>query len=100
LESDVFVHYRVDLGKMGALDFLPDHSFDAVTDRADWTARLAATVGVIREIIVAKALPLDQATFQAYIQQARKAIDPEAWRIAWDQGNTITTKEAVALALG
>ena len=27
LESEVFVHYRVDLGKIGALDFLPDHSF-------------------------------------------------------------------------
>jgi len=32
LESDVFVHHRVDLGKIGALDFLPDHSFDAVQD--------------------------------------------------------------------
>ena len=32
LESEVFVHYRVDLGKIGALDFLPDHSFDAVQD--------------------------------------------------------------------
>ncbi len=32
LESELFVHYRVDLGKMGALDFLPDHSFDAVQD--------------------------------------------------------------------
>ena len=32
LESEVFVHYWVDLGKVGALDFLPDHSFDAVQD--------------------------------------------------------------------
>lgn len=32
LESELFVHYRVDLGKIGALDFLPDHSFDAVQD--------------------------------------------------------------------
>jgi len=32
LESEIFVHYRVDLGKMGALDFLPDRSFDAVQD--------------------------------------------------------------------
>jgi hypothetical protein len=32
LESEVFEHYRVDLGKIGALDFLPDHSFDAVQD--------------------------------------------------------------------
>ena len=32
LESEVFVHYRVDLGKIGALDFLPAHSFDAVQD--------------------------------------------------------------------
>jgi hypothetical protein len=32
LESEVFEHYRVDLGKLGALDFLPDHSFDAIQD--------------------------------------------------------------------
>jgi hypothetical protein len=32
LESEVFAHYRVDLGKIGALDFLPDHSFDALQD--------------------------------------------------------------------
>src|SRR5215216_1537872 len=32
LESELFVHYRVDLGKIGALNFLPDHSFDAVQD--------------------------------------------------------------------
>ena len=72
----------------------------AVTDRAAQTARLAATAGVIRETIVAKALPLDQATFQAYLQQARQAIDPEAWRFAWNQGTTMPIGEAVALALG
>jgi hypothetical protein len=32
LEHEVFEHYQVDLGKTGALDFLPDHSFDAVQD--------------------------------------------------------------------
>jgi hypothetical protein len=32
LERELFTHYRVDLGKLGALDFLPDHSFDAVQD--------------------------------------------------------------------
>jgi len=32
LESETFTHYRVDLGKIGALDFLPDHSFDGVQD--------------------------------------------------------------------
>jgi hypothetical protein len=32
LENEVFEHYRVDLGKTGALDFLPAHSFDAVQD--------------------------------------------------------------------
>lgn len=32
LEAEVFAHHRVDLGKMGALDFLPDASFDAVQD--------------------------------------------------------------------
>jgi hypothetical protein len=32
LESEVFEHYRVDLGKIGALDFLTDHSFDGIQD--------------------------------------------------------------------
>jgi hypothetical protein len=32
LEREVFEYYQVDLGKIGALDFLPDHSFDAVQD--------------------------------------------------------------------
>jgi len=32
LEHEVFLHHRLDLGKIGALDFLPDHSFDAIQD--------------------------------------------------------------------
>ncbi len=32
LEGEAFEHYRVDLGQTGALDFLPDHSFDAIQD--------------------------------------------------------------------
>ena len=32
LGRELFTHYRVDLGKPGALDFLPDESFDAVQD--------------------------------------------------------------------
>jgi hypothetical protein len=32
LESETFTHHRVDLGKSSALDFLPDHSFDAIQD--------------------------------------------------------------------
>jgi hypothetical protein len=32
LEHEAFTHYLVDLGKSGALDFLPDHSFDAIQD--------------------------------------------------------------------
>jgi hypothetical protein len=32
LDGEAFTHYRVDLGKIGALDFLPDHSFDAIQD--------------------------------------------------------------------
>lgn len=32
LELEVFTHYRVDLGRINSLDFLPEHSFDAVQD--------------------------------------------------------------------
>ena len=32
LEAEAFEHYPVDLGQAGALDFLPDRSFDAVQD--------------------------------------------------------------------
>ncbi len=71
----------------------------AVTDHPDRTARLAAAAGVIRETIAAQALPLDRNIFQEYIQQARNAIGPEAWRIAWDEGSTMSTGETVALTL-
>jgi hypothetical protein len=32
LEKEVFIHHRVDLGKPGALDFLPAASFDGIQD--------------------------------------------------------------------
>jgi hypothetical protein len=32
LQAEAFTHHRVDLGRTGALDFLPDHSFDAIQD--------------------------------------------------------------------
>ena len=32
LDGEAFKYYHADLGKPGALDFLPDHSFDAVQD--------------------------------------------------------------------
>jgi hypothetical protein len=32
LEQEAFIHHRVDLGKTGALDFLPDQSFDGIQD--------------------------------------------------------------------
>ncbi len=32
LEQESFTHYRVDLGKEGTLDFLPEHSFDGIQD--------------------------------------------------------------------
>jgi tetratricopeptide (TPR) repeat protein len=72
----------------------------AVTEHPDRTARLAAAAGVIRETIAAQALPMDEATFQMYVLQARNGIDPEAWRQAWDEGNMMNTEEAVGLALG
>jgi hypothetical protein len=32
LSGETFEHYRVDLAQLGALDFVPSHSFDAVQD--------------------------------------------------------------------
>ena len=32
LDLELFAHYRVDLGQIGALDFLPEQSFDAVQE--------------------------------------------------------------------
>ena len=32
LEGEVFIHHKVDLGKQGAMDFLPNHSFDGIQD--------------------------------------------------------------------
>jgi hypothetical protein len=32
LQQEMFIHHHVDLGQPGALDFLPDHSFDGIQD--------------------------------------------------------------------
>ena len=54
-----FEHYRADLGRTGALDFLPAHSFDAVHDSRlfgspEFTARFpywADALRIAREIV-------------------------------------------------
>jgi hypothetical protein len=59
LEDETFIHYHVDLGKQGALDFLPSRSFDAVQDSRlfgspEFTAQFpdqANRLKVAREII-------------------------------------------------
>ena len=58
LSHETFEHYPVDLGQPGALDFLPEHSFDAVQDSRlfgspEFTAqfpRQADRLGVAAEI--------------------------------------------------
>jgi hypothetical protein len=32
LDGEIFIHHHVDLGRQGALDFLPNHSFDGIQD--------------------------------------------------------------------
>jgi predicted ATPase len=71
----------------------------AVTDREEETAQLAAAAGVIRELIAAQPLPLDRDTFQAYVQQARQRVGPEAWAVASERGSRMSAQDAVALAL-
>ena len=59
LEAELFTHYRVDLGKMGALDFIPDRSFDALQDSRlfgspEFTAQFpnqADRLNIAREIV-------------------------------------------------
>lgn len=59
LEQELFIHHQIDLGKPGALDFLPDHSFDAIQDSRlfgspEFTAKfplLADRLTVAREIV-------------------------------------------------
>jgi hypothetical protein len=59
LEHEAFAHYRVDLGKAGALDFLPDRSFDGIQDSRlfgspEFTAQFpnpADRLKVAREIV-------------------------------------------------
>jgi hypothetical protein len=58
LTGEAFTRYQVDLGKPGALDFLPDHSFDGVQDSRlfgspEFTAQFpgrAERLAVAREI--------------------------------------------------
>ncbi len=59
LEGEPFIHHRVDLGRPGALDFLPGHSFDGIQDSRlfgspEFTAQFpdpAARLNVAREIV-------------------------------------------------
>ncbi len=59
LEHELFIHHRVDLGRPGALDFLADHSFDAIQDSRlfgspEFTAKFPQQAGrlkVAQEII-------------------------------------------------
>jgi len=59
LDGEAFEHYAVDLGRSGALDFLPDASFDAVQDSRlfgspEFTAQFpkkADRVAVARELV-------------------------------------------------
>jgi hypothetical protein len=59
LEKELFEHYRVDLGKPGALGFIPDASFDAIQDSRlfgspEFTAQFpdqADRLKVVREIV-------------------------------------------------
>ncbi len=59
LEGEQFIHHRVDLGRPGALDFLPDQSFDGIQDSRlfgspEFTAQFpdpTARLNVAREIV-------------------------------------------------
>jgi hypothetical protein len=86
--------------KMGIAEGLEGlAAVSAVTDRIERAAHLAAAAGIIRELIAARPLPLDQETFQAYIQQAREHISLEIWTAAWEEGSKMNTDEAISLAL-
>ncbi len=72
----------------------------AETNRIERAARLAAAAEVIRELIAARPLPLDQDTFEAYMQQAQERIGPETWTVAWEEGSKMNTDQAINLVLG
>jgi hypothetical protein len=63
LEGETFTHYHVDLGRLGALDFLPSHSFDAIQDSRlfgspEFTAQFpnrTDRLSVAREIVTQEA---------------------------------------------
>ena len=87
--------------KMGIAEGLEGlAAVSAVTNRIEQAAHLAAAAGVIRELIAAQPLPLDQDTFQAYMQKAREHISLEGWTAAWEEGSKMNIDEAIALALG
>jgi tetratricopeptide (TPR) repeat protein len=95
------LHEFADLNeKMGIAEDLEGlAAVSAVTDRIERAAHLAAAAGIIRELIAARPLPLDQETFQAYMQKARERISLDAWAVAWEEGGKMNTDEAIALAL-
>ncbi len=53
LDREVFTHHRVDLGKAGALDFLPEQSFDGIQDSRlfgspEFTAQFPSSIDRLR----------------------------------------------------
>jgi predicted ATPase/DNA-binding XRE family transcriptional regulator len=87
--------------KMGIAEGLEGlAAVSAVTNRIERAAHLAAAAGIIRELIAARPLPLDQDIFQAYMQQAREHISLEIWTAAWEEGRKLTTDQAITVALG
>jgi hypothetical protein len=78
LEQEPFVHYHVDLGKAGALNFLPDHSFDGIQDSRlfgspEFTAQFPDPVDRLK-------------VAQEIVQQERRLLKPDGLIIHSDAG--------------
>jgi predicted ATPase len=92
-----FVDLNEKMGIAEALEGLAATA--AATHRIRRAARLAAAAEVIRELIAARPLPLDEETYREYMQQAREQVSGETWRDAWEEGSKMNTEEAISLAL-
>ena len=72
----------------------------AATDRLELSARLSDAAGVIRARIGTRPFPFHLAGGESHLENARELIGENQWLASWQQGNSLSPEDTLAVALG
>jgi tetratricopeptide (TPR) repeat protein len=61
--------------------------------------RLWGAADALRRVLGTPWLPMERAFYEPYLIAARSRLDEAAWEATWEEGQSMTTEEAVAYAL-